>query len=71
MLRAENIAKDNFRFAEWRYIEQQLDDILNNLKKENYLQGFDREKLSQRLAYYMAEINVLHPFRERKRKNNS
>lgn len=69
LFRTENIAKDNFRFAEWRYIEEQLDNILNNLKKENYLEGLDKGKLAERLAYYMSEINVLHPFRERKRKN--
>lgn len=66
LFRAENIAKDNFRFAEWKYIEEQLDYILNNLKNENYLQGLDKKELAKRLAYYVAEINVLHPFRERK-----
>lgn len=24
----------------------------------------DKENISKRLAYYMAEINVIHPFRE-------
>lgn len=26
--------------------------------------GLDKEELSKRLAYYLAELNVLHPFRE-------
>lgn len=69
LFRTENIAKDNFRFAEWRYIEEQLDELLNKLKNENYLQGLDKVELSKKLAYYMAELNVLHPFRERKWKN--
>lgn len=70
LFRAENIAKDNFRFAEWKFIEEQLDNILNNLKNENYLLYYDKKELVKKLAYYMAELNVLHPFRERKWKNN-
>ena len=69
LFRTENIAKDNFRFAEWRYIEEQLDSILNKLKEENFLEGLEKKKLAERLAYYMSEINVLHPFRERKWKS--
>ena len=61
LLRSENIAKDSFRFAEWRYIEEQLDNILNKLKNEDYLKGLDKNELAEKLAYYMAEINVLHP----------
>ena len=62
--RNENIAKGNFSFAEWEYIEPELKRILDELKEENYLEGYDKEKLANRLAYYLAEINVLHPFRE-------
>lgn len=62
--RKENIAKDDFRFADARYIEQELDKIEESLKKENYLYGLDKESLSKRLAYYLAELNVIHPFRE-------
>ena len=61
---SENIAKGNFRFAEWEYIEQELIKLLDKLKEENYLQGLSKEELSKKLAYYMAELNVLHPFRE-------
>ena len=62
--RCENIAKDNFRFAEFEFIESELNNLLNKLKKENYLEGLDKAALSKRLAYYWAELNVLHPFRE-------
>lgn len=62
--RKENIAKGSFRFAEWEYIEKELQRLLLQLKEENYLQGNDKEKLAQRLAYYTSELNVLHPFRE-------
>lgn len=64
LFRTENIAKDNFRFAEWEYIESELNKLLDNLKSENYLQNLDKQALAERLAYYTAELNVLHPFRE-------
>lgn len=64
LFRTENIAKDNFRFAEWNYIESELIRILNELKNEEYLKNKDKKELSIRLAYYMSELNVLHPFRE-------
>lgn len=64
LFRTENIAKDNFRFAEWEYIESELNKLLDNLKSENYLQNLDKQVLAERLAYYTAELNVLHPFRE-------
>ena len=64
LFRNENNAKDNFRFAEWEFIEPELRKILNELKGENFLKGLTKETFSERLAYYMAELNVLHPFRE-------
>jgi len=65
LFRTENIAKGDFRFAEWEYIEPELKKLLDSLAKENYLNGLSKEDLSKKLAYYMAELNVLHPFRER------
>lgn len=62
--RTENISKGSFRFAEWQYIENQLDRLLEELKEENYLEGLEKENLAKRLAYYLSELNVLHPFRE-------
>ncbi len=64
IFRKENISKGEFRFASWEYIEEELDKLLNKLKNENYLKGLDKHNLAQRLAYYLSELNVLHPFRE-------
>lgn len=63
-LRTENVAKDTFKFADARYIEQELKILLDKLKEEEYLKDKSKEELSERLAYYLAELNVLHPFRE-------
>ena len=62
--RTENIAKGVFRFAEWEYIEPELERLLNELKQENYLENLSKENLAERLAYYLSELNVLHPYRE-------
>lgn len=62
--RTENISKGDFRFAEWQYIESELDRLLAELKAENFLNSLDKLNLSKRLAYYLSELNVLHPFRE-------
>lgn len=62
--RIENIGKDYFRFAEFQYIDDELDRLLKSLKSENYLANLSKEIFAKRLAYYLAEINVLHPFRE-------
>lgn len=64
LFRTENIAKDNFRFAEWEYIESELNKLLDNLKSESYLHNLNKQTLAEKLAYYTAELNVLHPFRE-------
>ena len=62
--RNENIAKGVFRFAEWEYIESELNNLLLKLKNENYLEGISKENLANRLAFYLSELNVLHPYRE-------
>lgn len=64
VLRTENIAKDHFRFAEWEFIEEELNRLSHLLQSENYLAGLSKEDLAKRLAYYLSELNVLHPFRE-------
>lgn len=63
-IRTENIAKDNFRFAPTQFIEPAAQDIFGQLQGEGALKGMPAEQFAERAAYYMAEINVLHPFRE-------
>lgn len=48
-----------------QFIESQFDDLYRNLKKENFLADIsDEQEMSKRLAYYLGEINMIHPFRE-------
>lgn len=62
--RTEDISKGVFSFAHWEYIDTELERLLNELKNEDYLDGLDRVTFAKRLAYYISELNVLHPFRE-------
>jgi len=59
-----SIIKGNVRFANPLYIEENAKRLFQELKNENDLVGLDKDELSQRLAYYFAEINILHVFRE-------
>ena len=41
-----------------------LDQVMLELKNENFLSGLDKNAMISRLAYYIGEINTIHPFRE-------
>lgn len=48
-----------------QFIEMQFEDLYCKLKKENYLMDItDKKEMSSRLAFYLGEINMIHPFRE-------
>lgn len=63
-VRTENIAKDTFSFARSEFIDEAAKDLFRSLKNEKQLNGLQLHEFSERAAHYMAEINVLHPFRE-------
>jgi cell filamentation protein len=48
-----------------QFIDSQFDDMYCKLKKENFLKDIaDKKEMSVRLAYYLGELNMIHPFRE-------
>lgn len=64
VFRTVEIAKSNM-FCRVIFLENQLNHIFSQLRKENYLQGInDATEMGRRLGYYLAEINAVHPFRE-------
>lgn len=63
-IRTEDIWKGNTLFCKCQYIESSLKRILDELKSENCLKDSGKEYFIKRSAYYMCEINVIHPFRE-------
>ena len=63
-LRTVAIAKGDTMFALPEHIAPYLSGVLAELPRENYLRGLPADRLADRLAYYLAEINAAHPFRE-------
>lgn len=63
-LREEDISKGSFRFAHVRYLKDQTNQLLNELKQEKLLKGMPKHIFLDRLTHYLTELNVLHPFRE-------
>ena len=57
-------SKGNSIFCRGSLILPSADTIFNNLAKEKYLCDLNRQAYISRMAYYMGEINALHPFRE-------
>ncbi|MBQ8992060.1 Fic family protein [Candidatus Saccharibacteria bacterium] len=62
-IRTVDIAKGNL-FCKVELIRPQAEIIFNGLKSEKYLRGLGTIQFTNRLAYYLGEINALHPFRE-------
>ena len=63
-LRTEFIAKGSTPFCDSPFIKENLESLFHELKMENYLKGLSPEMFSKRAAYYMSELNMIHPFRE-------
>lgn len=62
--RKVNISK-GVPFANYDLIDKYLTEKLDELKKEDYLKECtDKMSLGKRLAYYLGELNAVHPFRE-------
>ncbi len=63
-IRNVNISKGN-QFCLFQYIEAEMDRIFFQLKEENYLSECGNViEMGERLAYYLGEMNAIHPFRE-------
>lgn len=62
-LRTVDISKGTM-FCKCEYIENNAIKLFKELKDENNLVGLQIEDIVPRLAYYLCEINAIHPFRE-------
>lgn len=63
-IRNGSLAKGETVFTYPERIIPELNKLFAQLRLENYLQGINKENIVQRLAYYLGELNVIHPFRE-------
>ena len=58
------MTKGETTFCRADLIPTYANQIFGKLRDEKWLRGLPREAFIERLAYYMAEVNALHPFRE-------
>ncbi|MEO5348490.1 MAG: Fic family protein [Magnetococcus sp. YQC-3] len=63
-IRDIDLSKDTAYFANHRHIVSAARPVFARLADERQLAGMDSARFSARAAYYLGEINALHPFRE-------
>ena len=63
-IRREQISKADTLFYPPNLIDRELDKVFAKIKEKNMLRETDEEKIFDNLAYVMAELNIIHPFRE-------
>ena len=63
-LRTVDISKNGHLFAHHAHISAAAKDIFHRLASERRLRGLNKDDFASRSAYYLAEINAMHPFRE-------
>ena len=63
-IRREQISKADTMFYPPNLIDRELDKVFAKIKEKNMLKETDKEKVFDNLAYVMAELNIIHPFRE-------
>ena len=57
-------SKGETEFCRAPIIYTYAENMFNKLRIEKWLRGLPRDVFISRMAYYMAEVNALHPFRE-------
>jgi cell filamentation protein len=62
-LRLVNISKE-ILFCDAQFIEKTISKVFDKLAQENYLRDCSEKNIAEKAAYYLGEINAVHPFRE-------
>ena len=63
-LRKEQISKANTVFYPPELIDRELDRVFKRIISANMVREISEEKIFNNLSYVMAELNIIHPFRE-------
>ena len=64
MTREEDIAKGDTKFCVHNFIEEQLSAVFDKINKRKVAINASKEDKIEFLAYVMAELNIIHPFRD-------
>jgi cell filamentation protein len=62
--RTVGIAKGGTPFCPPQNIDAMMSSLFTELEREQWLAGLDPNSFIERAAYYICEINAVHPFRE-------
>lgn len=66
--RKVNISKDESMFCPYLNLSSFSNEIFTKLEKDNFLKDFEdiskKDEFINKLAFYICELNVLHPFNE-------
>ena len=63
-IRTVRMSKGGNPFCFPEHIEGQAANLFNDLKTQSYLQGLSADAFADRSAHFLAELNVIHAFRE-------
>ena len=62
--RTVRISKGGSAFCYPEYIEQEMQELFDDLKHQNYLRELSADEFATRAAHFLATLNAIHPFRE-------
>ena len=62
--RSIRIGKGGNWFCFPDFIDQELDRLFASLEAKRHLAGLDLDAFSREAAWFLAEVNAIHPFRE-------
>jgi cell filamentation protein len=63
-LRTVSLAKGDILFAEPPHVASYARELFEHLADEHWLSGLPKAQFARRAAFYLGEVNMLHPFRE-------
>lgn len=63
-IRREQISKADTMFYPPNLIDRELDRLFAKIKEKNMLKETNEDRVFDNLSYVMAELNIIHPFRE-------
>lgn len=63
-IRKETIWKGNTQFCDCRFISDNLNILFTKLKADRFFVGLNIEDFCVKSASFLAELNMIHPFRE-------
>ncbi len=62
--RTVRIGKGGSAFCYPEHIDQEMQTLFNELKRQDYLCGLSTDVFAERAAHFLATLNAIHPFRE-------